>query len=348
MTRTARRLLFYGLLLIFVLITPPSILYAIGYSFDWKNLALVPTGGIYLKSIPSGAKIFIDGKAKKTTPRLISRILAHRCAVQVTKDGFHPWQKNLEVSPQLVTEARSIFLFPVSINPELIAQNTTSTIESYLRSEAEKQKQNQAQKIASSSASWLLKNNNIFYVSEINFVLYRTNLSESVREQISRGFLPPKNFYEIRTNNSRQFLVFSQGGELYYLDKNKGIFETLANQINGAQFSSDNKKILYFSDNEIWVYYLEDILVQPYKKAGEKELITRFAQKISQAIFYPDNEHIAFIVGEQIKITELDGRDQRNTADFISAPSPQIYFDANNDYLYYLSAERIFRIQLAS
>jgi hypothetical protein len=62
------------------------------------------------------------------------------------------------------------------------------------------------------------------------------------------------------------------------------------------------------------VIYLEDILLQPYKKAGDKELVTRFAQNISQALFFPDNEHIAFVAGDQIKVIELDGRDQRNLA----------------------------------
>jgi hypothetical protein len=315
-----------------------------GYSFDWQKRVLVQTGGLYLKSLPSGAQILINNKDKKTTPRLLSRLRPQTYDIAVTKDNFYSWQKKLEVAPQLVTEARNIILFPKQTNPQLIQQNVTSTIEYFLSSPEEYQKETQAQKIASSSVGWLLKNDNVFYIAQTNQILYRADLSGFVREQISKEYLP-ENKYKIIASGNNHFAALSGGGDLYLLNKDSGVFEKISSQIKDANFSNDNKKLLYRNENEIWIIYLENILIQPYKKIGEKELITRFAQKISDAIFYPDNEHIAFVVGDQIKIIELDSRDQRNAIDFLVAKNPQIYLDEPSSYFYYLTEKNLWRLK---
>lgn len=345
-TKTTRRILFYGFVAVFILTTPPTILYAMGYSFDWQKYALVQTGGLYLKSTPNGAQIAINGKNKNTTPRLVSHLRPSFYEITISKNDFYPWQKTLEVLPGLVTEARNIMLFPRQTKKELSADNATSTIEYYLNSPSEKQKEILAQNIASSTAGWLLKNDNIFYISKANFILYRTDLSGSVKEQISKEPLPPDSAYQLISSDGKIFTTLSSKGALAWLNNKTGIFETINNQIKTAEISSDNKRIVYSTDNEIWIFYLQDILIQPYKSAGDKELITRLAQKISQVIFYSDNEHLAFVVGDQIKIIELDGRDQRNTIDLIEAPQPKIYFDDKNNYLYYLTQNQLFRINL--
>jgi len=345
MTRTTRRLIFYIFVAVFVFTTPPTILYATGYSFDWDKKTVVQNGGIFLKSSPNNAQIIINGKIKGYTKKLVSRLTPQVYHVAISKDDFFTWEKSLEVLPGIVTEARSIFLFPKNINAELLARNVTSTIPDYLLSASEKQNQARAKEIASSTAGWFLKNDAVFYISLTNYALYRENLNGLTKEQISKDFLPAAN-YKIISSDGRQFLILAKNGDLYYINGTNGIFNKMAQEVKDAQFSGDNKKFLYLTNNEIWVHYLQEIQLQPYKKSGDKELITRYAQKIKQAIFYPDSEHVAFAVGDQIKATELDGRDKRNTVDLISAPSPQIYFTPESSYLYYLSEEQLFGIQL--
>ncbi|HCX27754.1 MAG TPA: hypothetical protein DHI91_01275 [Candidatus Portnoybacteria bacterium] len=345
MTRTIRRLIFYGFVLLFIVATPPTILYAMGYSFDWTNKKLVQTGGLYLKSVPSGAQISVNGQPQKTTPRLISRLLPHSYNISVVKDGYHSWQKNLPVEAELVSEARNIFLLPTNVSPELITQNVTSTIADFLSSPGEKTQQQRAAKIASSTAGWLLNGDNLYYLPKNNPVLYRTDLTESIKDQISQEALPLGK-YQLITNDGRRFLALSTSGDLYLMNTD-GVFEKIASQIEAVQLTSDNKKVLWQTANEITILWLEEFLVQPYRQAGDKETIVRyFNQKISQALFYPDNEHVAFVAGDQIKITELDGRDTRNTIDFISASNPQIYFDEPTSYFYYLTQNELFRVKL--
>ncbi len=345
MTRLTRRVIFYGLVAIFVLITPPIIFYAMGYSFDWGTKSLVQTGGFYLKSLPDNAAIIIDGKNKKTTPRLISRLAPKTYSVTVAKDGFSTWQKNLAIEAQMVVEARNIILFPENIISEKISGNVTSTISDWLTSSQDLFSRQQSQNLASSSAGWLNRGLDIFYLDRANYILYRRDRSGFIKEQISREPLP-KDTYKLSVSSNNRFLAQDNQKNLYLLNMDSGIFEQIGNQVKDAFFSGDNKKILLRTTNELWILYLEDVLIQPYKKASEKELITRLSQNITQAIFYPDNEHVAFVVGDQIKITELDGRDQRNTIDFITAPSPQIYFDQASSSFYYLTRNELFRVKL--
>lgn len=344
MTRTTRRLIFYGLVAIFLLATPPTILYATGYSFDWQKKVLVQTGGFYFKSLPADAEIIIDGKKMKTTPRLISRLLPKTYAVEITKDGYAAWRKSLEIEPRLVTEARNIVLFPQVLQPEKFAATVTTTIADWLKPAAEKEVYQKALSIASSSAGWLNKGNDIFYIDSANFIFYRQDFGGFIKEQLSKEPLPKNNYTLLASGNNR-WLVLAKTGHLYLLDNDSGIFKALSDQAVDARWAGDNKKILIQTENELWILYAEDILLQPYKKAGETELITRLSQPIRQAVFYPDNEHIAFATGSQIRIIELDGRDSRNTIDLISAPVAQIYFDEPSAYFYYLTGGELFRIK---
>lgn len=345
MTRLTRRLIFYGLVAIFILVTPPIILYAMGYSFDWQTASLVQTGAFYLKSLPANADILIDGKNSKTTPRLISRLVPKAYSITISKDGFSAWQKNLAIEPQLVVEARNIILFPKNIVPEKITGNVTSTIADFLSSPQDLLLRQQALDIASSSAGWLNRGNDIFYLDGVNFILYRRDIGGFVKEQLSRESLPP-NIYTLSASYNNRFIALDSQNNLYLLNNDNGIFELIGNQVKEARFSGDNKKILIRTANELWISYLEDILIQPYKKAGDKELITRYSQNITQAVFYPDNEHLAFVAGNLIRVTELDGRDSRNTVDLISAPASQIYFEEGASYLYYLTQNELFRVKL--
>lgn len=302
---------------------------------------MVQTGGIYLRSVPSGAQIFVNSKLSKNSPRLLSHLLPKKYQITLTKNGYFPWQKNLEISPKLVTEARNIILFPQNFEKELIAQNVTSTIPQYLMSEREKRDIVIAAEIASTTPGWVFQNENLFYISNTN-TLYRTNLSGTFKEQVSKDQIPAGK-YQIITDQ-KNTLLLSENQDLYLLDKD-GMLQKISSGVITAQLAPDGKKFLWLKDNEIWVQWLEDILVQPYRKKGDKEMITRFAEKISQAIFYAGNEHIAFVVNDEIKIIELDGRDKRNIVDFIDAPNASLYLDPARNYFYYLTDNNLYRFR---
>jgi len=77
--------------------------------------------------------------------------------------------------------------------------------------------------------------------------------------------------------------------------------------VSGFVLSNDGKKIAWWNDNELWVMWLNDMDYQPYKKSGEKELITRFSTKIKNAAWFRDNDHIV-VDSDGYKVVEIDKR----------------------------------------
>jgi len=110
---------FLGLL--FIIATPIIIYYAKGYKFDFASKKFIITGGLFLKS-SQPANIFINGKFKQKTSRLfnevinnkgfISGLLPGKYDIELQKENFNTWHKNLEITAGLVTEAKNIILIP--------------------------------------------------------------------------------------------------------------------------------------------------------------------------------------------------------------------------------------------
>ncbi|OGZ33710.1 MAG: hypothetical protein A3I88_02110 [Candidatus Portnoybacteria bacterium RIFCSPLOWO2_12_FULL_39_9] len=327
MNKQTRRLLLASLIIIFLLAAPAVLFYAWGYSFDWQNKKPVITGGIYLESIPKKAEIYLDGRLKNHTPRLLKRLVPKEYQIKLIKEGYYSWQKKLKVESQLVTEARNILLLPQAPEIELIDDNLTENF--------------------SLQSLFPKKEKEIFELQEPSYILYKSNPERTAQTQISVAPLPLNQTYQIIVSPNQNLAALSEQGKLYLFNPEKKIFEELAENIKGAQFSDDDKKILYFSQSEIWVAYLKDNLIQPYKKAGEKELITRLSQEIKQAIWYPKtNEHIILAVGQVIKIIELDNRDIRNITDFIETQASQIAYDAKTEKLYFVEGEKLYNVSL--
>ena len=112
MTLRTRRILYITCILIFLLAAPPLVLYTTGFRYDWEYRRLVETGSLVVKSQPTGAAIYLNGQLyKETTPTIINNILPGKINLEVKKDGYHIWQKNLAVYPRITTFVENIKLF---------------------------------------------------------------------------------------------------------------------------------------------------------------------------------------------------------------------------------------------
>jgi hypothetical protein len=328
MTRRVRRIILCSTILFFVLTAPVVLLYAWGYSFDWQKKKPVLTGGLYLKSIPKKAEVYIDDKPKKETPAFIKRLVPREYQVRVVKEGFYPWQKKLKVESKLVTEARNILLIPLNPKIEVVNQELTNdfSLEELLKQE---------------------KSNSIFYIQKPSYILYKTDQNNSFQEQISSTSLPNGQDYQIFASSNEQIAVLSDNQELYLFNYQTRSFELISQNVQGVQFSNDNKKLLYFTLYELWVYYLEGTPEQPSKNAGDKELITRLSQKIDQAIWYDStSQHIIFLIDQIIKITELDSRDQRNTVDLIKLDIQEMAYSQKDEKIYFIKDKKLLSLSL--
>lgn len=95
----------------------------------------------------------------------------------------------------------------------------------------------------------------------------------------------------------------------------------LGDAVEGAQFSDDGKKLLFFSKNEIAVAFTRDWEVQPVRSSGDVLQIARFSTPLSSVQWTEDYEHILFSIDKELKIAELDHRDRRQIETLVTIPT---------------------------
>jgi len=119
-----RKIYFYGLTLVFVIVIPIVLLYADGYRLG-KNWQLLETGGIKITSSEAGASYYINGKLKTEDSFLASTFFVQELrpreyTIDVKKDGFIPWEKKITVGKQIVSEGYALLL-PEKIDAVAVA-----------------------------------------------------------------------------------------------------------------------------------------------------------------------------------------------------------------------------------
>jgi len=103
----------------------------------------------------------------------------------------------------------------------------------------------------------------------------------------------------------------SSPSEPFVLDvKNKKLFQNtnndlaeIANNVKGFRLSKNNNKLAWWTDNELWILWLNNTDYQPFHKKGDKELMIRFAQPIQNAAWFRGEGHV---------VLELEQRDSKN------------------------------------
>lgn len=163
---------------------------------------------------------------------------------------------------------------------------------------------------------------NIYYLSADNKIIYRKNISgrgdieQITTESIEAG--GGDNFEMIIYDEDR-IAVISQDKKLYLYNNgedSEGVKE-IGREIEGIHFSNDGKKLVFWNNNEVMVYFTRKWETQPSREEGQKLDIVRFSQPIKNVSWFKDYEHIIFSSGNQIKIVELDNRSIKNINDLV-------------------------------
>lgn len=74
-----------------------------------------------MKAEPKQLEIYIDGKLAKRTDfffgsSLVENLLPKKYKIQIKKEGYLSWEKNLEIREKGVTEVKNLVLFPKNLN----------------------------------------------------------------------------------------------------------------------------------------------------------------------------------------------------------------------------------------
>jgi len=108
------------------------------------------------------------------------------------------------------------------------------------------------------------------------------------------------------------------------------ILQESANGYSWHTTSQGEKKLLYYQDFEIWIFY---------PKSKYNELITRFSSPIQKAIWHRNGEYVFFGFNDSIKVIELDPREKRNIFDLVAgAKINNFIVDYNSKNIYFVGS----------
>ncbi|KKQ74665.1 MAG: hypothetical protein US94_C0001G0066 [Berkelbacteria bacterium GW2011_GWB1_38_5] len=119
--------MFWTILIVsFIFFSALIVLKANGYQLNYKNWNLTKTGMILLDGTPNDALIRVNNKTfTNGFPLKLSNLALARYDINVSKDGYNSWQKDILVNPGMAIAYRDIVLFLQ--NPkELNNNNLTS------------------------------------------------------------------------------------------------------------------------------------------------------------------------------------------------------------------------------
>lgn len=281
MTKKSRRILFYFGVVIFFVASTFAILDAQGYKYSFEKKKFVRTGAISLRA-NDDADVYVDDKLEGRTSFFgntfgIDQLLPGTYSVRLQREGFSPWQKIITVQEGFVADFSHVLILPTE-DPDEVTK-------------------------------LLLDIETIFLNPDISFAPTptpittprKTNRTPTPSLTPSPTPLPTEPF-------------FIDAGVLYHIEGTRG--DILGENVEGFMVSENRRKILWWtSTNEVWVMYLSDTDYQPYMRAGDKQLISRFAMPILQAAWYHDEDHIV-LDSAGYKIVEIDKRGGTNIIKF--------------------------------
>ena len=102
MTKRSRTILFLFVGAVFLAGTPAIIFYSQGYRFDWQERWFSQVGAFYLNINPAQAEVFVNDQSIGRTTRILGTTLAENFLpntylIRVEKEGYHSWEKRLQV-----------------------------------------------------------------------------------------------------------------------------------------------------------------------------------------------------------------------------------------------------------
>jgi len=338
MSKRARKILFYSLILGFLVAAAAFLLYAFGWSLNQTSegtFTLQKTGAVFLRIKPSETLIKINDKTytpsngflSNGSSELVKGLLPGNYQIEVSKKNFGSWQKKLTVKAGLISSASKIFLFPKQIPVELISKTDS---EKFWLTDSKKQ---EIKEIFNSLKQKELKISGPVAISQI--VAFPFDTSKTLITSPKAIYLLDQNNFNLEllspisaqalATNGAEIVLVDQGSNLQFYDlASKKITEKipllLKEEIAKIAFSKISTQVgLLTKENRLFVYQ------------RPKQELKLIAEEIKDFRFSPDNKKIAMLTSNnEIEIFFLG--DYSN--DFMMAANEKFKLDlSKNDQI---------------
>jgi dipeptidyl aminopeptidase/acylaminoacyl peptidase len=183
-------------------------------------------------------------------------------------------------------------------------------------------------------------NNDLYYLDNLGY------LFKNERKLNETSFpIQPETEYDLEV--FQDFIFLREGKILYLLNPESKSFEKFFEPIENLKVSPDNKKLAFFSNSEIWIFFLKETnppTTPLHHRAGDRLLLSRLSEKIGD-IFWLNSDYLIFSCGDNLEIIETDERDRIQIWLIENFPKPEIYFNASDKKLYMLSEGNLYQFE---
>lgn len=342
-----RRFLFSFSVLAFIVIAFVTLLYAQGYRIS-DNLGLKKTGGLYIGASEQNMQIYINNRFRKKTSLLQRSLFIQNLApatymVRVEKDGYSPWQKQLPVLEEYVTEAKA-FLVPQQPIGAVLTTGTFTNLVSSL----------------DGSILLLTEERN----DRKRIVFYRPDQDRFInrRDAATEQLLTYSDAFTILSWKDNVVILHHERGTVtatINLDENLVNAALSRPAIPIAQDPDYNlsERLAFHDRQRLWLNaeynaveteWLSSTSTLPYYFHARTEEIFRSQFPIRQIAYFPKrNDVMLMAVSNGIFAMELDGRGgSRLSRSIYKGNSPRFARIGNTEALYVLDSNTLMRVEL--
>lgn len=183
--------------------------------------------------------------------------------------------------------------------------------------------------------------NEAIYYLDSSGDLYKTDTSLTNNEKITSQAFDIKQETKYKLHVFEKAIFLQEGKTIYLFDQEKKIFEKFSENINYIKISPDKRKLVYFSDSEIKILFLEEQNFQPRFNKGENMFLMRLSESMND-IFWLNPDYLILITDNMLKIVEIDNRDRVNIIDIVTVKNPEIFLNRKTKKLYLLDRGNLF------
>ena len=352
--------------LILLVVTLVVMGWSMGYRFNWREKSLNSTGMIAFNSLPVGAKVSLDEEVASVTNGSVSGIVPGKHHIQLIKDGYTPWEKDIEVFPQLVTEVNAL-LIPISSRIEpLISGGARYPVLSPSRGRLVYFTQN-----GKYPGIWGLSLTGQPFLN-----IFKTSASPLIKDiptvKFSNGeeliWSPQEDELLVKMNDSGYFLIDLRSSDYQatssseptiarweetLLKKRAAFVENLKipeylipmASDSDTLWSPNEQRFLYVKQDDDYIEYRVANFEQPLAVGGQQEYVSlRLHKDTDLAVnWYSDSNHLILVsydeVGQTgtIELIEIDGSN-RSEVYSGNMSSSAVYSNPSGDRLIFLAS----------
>ena len=196
------------------------------------------------------------------------------------------------------------------------------------------------QPLVKNALTYHVVNNTIYYLDNLGH-LFKTDKSLLSEEKITTNPLDVKQETEYKLYVFDRAIFLQEGKTVYLFDQDKKLFEEFSENISYMKISPNKRKVVYFSDSEIRILFLEEQTFQPRFDKGEKMFLMRLSESIKN-IFWLNSDYLILTTNNVLKIAEIDNRDRVNIVDIVTVENPEVFLNLETKKLYLLDRGNLF------